>query len=47
MESLLAMADGASELNAGQLREGLGFKVLTEAVSFKAISNKYLLKQKE
>lgn len=46
MDALLAMADGPSRLNAGQLREGLVFKALGEQASFKAISNQYLLKQK-
>ncbi len=45
MESLLAMADGASALKPGQLREGLVFKANSQALSFKAVSNKYLLKQ--
>lgn len=46
MDTLLAMADGESELRTGQAREGLVFKALTKQVSFKAISNRYLLKQK-
>lgn len=45
MDALLAMADGQSSLKAGQLREGLVFKSNQKSVSFKAISNKYLLKQ--
>ena len=45
MESLLAMADGASALKADQLREGLVFKANAQSASFKAVSNKYLLKQ--
>ncbi|MBI3231163.1 MAG: RNA ligase (ATP) [Burkholderiales bacterium] len=44
MESLLAMADGNSVLNTKQLREGLVFKQHGGQVSFKAISNQYLLK---
>lgn len=45
MESLLAMADGASALKSDQLREGLVFKANAQSVSFKAVSNKYLLRQ--
>lgn len=47
VERLLAMADGESQLRTGQRREGLVFKALTEPVSFKAISNQYLLNQKD
>lgn len=46
MDELLAMADGDSVLRAGQAREGLVFKARGKEVSFKAISNRYLLKQK-
>lgn len=46
MEKLLTMADGESMLKTGQRREGLVFKALETQVSFKAISNQYLLKQK-
>jgi len=52
LESLVEFADGMSVLNKQVRREGLVFKSLTneginnEPVSFKAISNKYLLKQK-
>lgn len=46
MESLLAMADGDSALKKGQLREGYVFKALQRQVSFKVVSNRYLLKQK-
>lgn len=46
MADVLTMADGISVLKAGVAREGLVFKALGEQVSFKAISNKYLLKQK-
>ena len=45
MDALLAMADGQSALKDGQLREGLVFKSNQKPVSFKAVSNKYLLKQ--
>lgn len=44
MEELLQMADGPSALKSTQLREGLVFKCLEEPVSFKVISNAYLLK---
>jgi RNA ligase (TIGR02306 family) len=47
VDSLVALADGFSELNPQTLREGLVFKSLCGTRSFKAISNKYLLKQKD
>jgi len=45
---ILAMADGHSLINQQKEREGLVFKAVTEinALSFKAISNKYLLSGK-
>lgn len=43
METLLAMADGPSQLLATQKREGLVFKCQDDSTSFKAISNAYLL----
>ncbi len=46
MESLLLKADGESQLKKGQLREGEVYKAIEKPVSFKAVSNKYLLKQK-
>ena len=46
MESLLSMSDGQSQLRVEQLREGLVFKSHEKPVSFKVVSNKYLLKQK-
>lgn len=45
MELLLAMADGLSRLKPDQLREGLVFKANEKPLSFKVVSNKYLLKQ--
>lgn len=45
MDALLSLADGHSALKGGQLREGLVFKSNQKPVSFKAVSNKYLLKQ--
>jgi RNA ligase (TIGR02306 family) len=45
MDSLLTYADGASALKQAQLREGLVFKANEKPVSFKIVSNKYLLKQ--
>lgn len=46
-EAIIKLADGVSWLNKNQLREGIVFKH-TECpdISFKAISNKYLLKEK-
>lgn len=47
LDEILAFADGQSMINNGTLREGLVFKSHTTPVfSFKAISNKYLLKEK-
>jgi len=47
IDDILLSADGFSELNPKVLREGLVFKANTAArLSWKAISNKYLLKQK-
>lgn len=47
MASLLALADGKSALQSTQAREGLVFKRVDGAASFKAVSNMYLLKQKD
>lgn len=45
MDSLLARAEGKSEIGVNPEREGLVFKSLTEpGTSFKVISNKWLLK---
>jgi len=48
MESLLEFADGNSEVNPKMRREGLVFKsrvvIGNQIISFKSISNKYLLK---
>lgn len=43
---LLTLAEGKSVLNANQEREGLVFKEANGGMSFKAISNKYLLGEK-
>lgn len=47
IESILDAADGRSELNMIQDREGLVFKSLSGRYSFKVISNKYLLRTRE
>jgi len=47
IENLLKYAEGNSELNPKQEREGLVFKCNEKSVSFKAISNKFLLKSGE
>ncbi len=47
MTALLAEADGPSVLQPAQLREGLVFKRHDGAASFKVVSNRYLLKQKD
>lgn len=44
--SLLALAEGKSSLNAGAEREGVVFKCADSEISFKAISNKFLLNEK-
>jgi RNA ligase (TIGR02306 family) len=46
VDTILAWADGASELNAAHLREGLVFKEVNGGMTFKAISNSYLLGEK-
>lgn len=47
VNSLLDWADGYSRLNGKKLREGLVFKSFDGTISFKAVSNKYLLKHEE
>lgn len=48
IDELLELAEGKSVLNPNQEREGIVFKQHQDpSVSFKAISNKYLLKQKD
>lgn len=44
VEQMLAMANGASELNPAKLREGLVFKAINSQAHWKAVSNQYLLK---
>lgn len=44
VDELLAIAEGKSELNPSTEREGLVFKHMDGKASFKAISNKFLLK---
>jgi RNA ligase (TIGR02306 family) len=44
VDEILAMADGKSLLNKNTNREGLVFRTMDGQVSFKAISNNYLLK---
>jgi RNA ligase (TIGR02306 family) len=46
IETLLEMAEGKSALNAGTEREGLVFKHMDGKGSFKAISNRFLLREK-
>ena len=47
VDEYLAFAEGKSVLNPSQEREGLVFKSLDGSFSFKAISNQYLVKQKD
>lgn len=44
LDSVLTLADGVSALNGNVMREGLVFKALDGSLSFKAISNEWLLK---
>jgi len=44
LDSVLTLADGVSALNGNTMREGLVFKALDGSLSFKAISNEWLLK---
>ena len=44
IDSILLTAEGASVLNPNQEREGVVYKSMNSQFSFKAISNKYLLK---
>ena len=46
VDTLLAQAEGASWLNKEQEREGIVFKQIDGGMTFKAISNKYLLGEK-
>jgi hypothetical protein len=47
MEILLKDADGASSLNPDVLREGFVYKHMERDLSFKVVSNAYLLKYDE
>lgn len=47
VDELLLWAEGESVLNDKQEREGIVFKCLDGGMSFKAISNAYLIKQKD
>ena len=44
LDKLLTMAEGKSCLSIGQEREGIVFKQVDGGMTFKAISNRYLLK---
>jgi len=46
MEQLLTLAEGKSTFNPKQEREGIVFKEVNGGITFKAISNKYLLGEK-
>lgn len=46
VDTILSWADGASEIGSGPLREGIVFKQVDGGMTFKAISNKYLLGEK-
>lgn len=46
IENIISFADGFSDLKKDQLREGIVFKCVDGGMTFKAISNSYLLKEK-
>jgi RNA ligase (TIGR02306 family) len=46
VDTILSWADGDSEIGSGPLREGIVFKQVDGGMTFKAISNKYLLGEK-
>jgi RNA ligase (TIGR02306 family) len=46
VDEILQWADGASKIGVGPLREGIVFKQVDGGMSFKAISNAYLLGEK-
>ena len=46
IDKLLLMADGKSELNPNFDREGIVIRSLDRKISFKVISNKFLLNEK-
>jgi hypothetical protein len=46
VDSILAQAEGRAWLNKDQEREGIVFKQVDGGMTFKAISNKYLLGEK-
>lgn len=46
VDDILSFADGSSVLKKDQLREGLVFKSFNDGMTFKAISNNYLLRDK-
>jgi hypothetical protein len=47
IEDILNFADGKSDVGNCPAREGVVFKSLDGQISFKAISNKWLLKNEE
>lgn len=47
IKELLELAEDKSVINGNTEREGLVFKCLTNQLSFKAVSNKYLLRSKD
>ena len=46
IEELIEMADGKSVLNKDKWREGIVIRSHDNEISFKVISNKFLLKEK-
>jgi RNA ligase (TIGR02306 family) len=47
VDAIIAQADASSFLNKNQAREGIVFKQINGGMTFKAISNKYLMGEKD
>jgi hypothetical protein len=47
VEAILSWADGASNIGVGPLREGIVFKQVDGGMTFKAISNRYLMSERD
>jgi hypothetical protein len=47
VDTILSWADGDSEIGSGPLREGIVFKQVDGGMTFKAISNRYLMSERD
>jgi glyoxylase-like metal-dependent hydrolase (beta-lactamase superfamily II) len=47
VDAILLQADGDTVIYPGHMREGIVFRTSDGVLSFKAVSNKYLLKNEE